>query len=215
MLREAIVPAYNEEKTVGSVVRTILKSGVFDRVLVVDDGSKDNTAIEAKRAGGDVFRMHKNGGKSRAMMAGLEHTTADPIAFFDADLVGFRPDHVRQLAHLADLEYDMVCGLRDYGILGNPLHLGMPLITGERFVKRVVLAAIPKDCWDGYDIETGMNHACKLVGAKTAVTLLRGLQIRRKSDKNGFIKGMLGEFKMFSKIYRAQKNLDCHGSCKI
>jgi len=214
-MREAIIPAFNEAPTVAAVISVLRAAQVFDRVVVVDDGSSDATATVAARAGADVVRMPKNSGKAQAMLAGLAGTQADPIAFFDADLLGLRPDHVRKLAHLADLGYDMVCGLRDYGPLGNPLHTVMPLITGERFITRRLLAAIPRDCWNGYAIETGMNHAAKMIGARTVLTILPGVQIRTKNMKKGALRGMLGQLDMFGMIGKVQASLDCNGTCSV
>jgi glycosyltransferase involved in cell wall biosynthesis len=214
-MREAIVCAFNEEATVAQVVGVLLRSGVIGRVLVVDDGSSDRTAEVARAAGSDVLRMPKNGGKGQAMIAGVNATKSDPVAFFDADLLTLTEDHVRRLSALADLGYDMVCGLRDYGLFGNPFHAVAPLITGERFVSRAILAAIPRDCWDGYATETGMNHAATRIGARTACTILPGLTFRKKADKRGFLEGLAGEARMFARIGEVQSSLDCHGSCKV
>lgn len=66
----AIIPAYNEHLVIGSVVLQALRH--VDRVIVVDDGSKDTTAEIARLAGADVIVMPKNGGKAHAMMAGFK-----------------------------------------------------------------------------------------------------------------------------------------------
>ncbi len=66
----AIIPAYNESLVIGSVVLQTLRH--VDRVIVVDDGSKDKTAEIARLAGADVIEMPRNGGKAHAMMAGFK-----------------------------------------------------------------------------------------------------------------------------------------------
>jgi glycosyltransferase involved in cell wall biosynthesis len=60
-----IIPAYNASKTIGSVVKGALK--YVDRVIVADDGSADDTAIAASRAGADVIKIDKNRGKGNAL----------------------------------------------------------------------------------------------------------------------------------------------------
>ncbi len=65
----AVIPAYNESLVIGSVVLQALRH--VDRVIVVDDGSKDTTAEIARLAGAEVIVMPKNGGKAHAMMAGF------------------------------------------------------------------------------------------------------------------------------------------------
>ncbi len=82
----ALVPAFEAEATVGDVVRGILRS--LARVLVVDDGSADRTAEEARRAGAEVLRLPENGGKGTALRAGLARllaTDATHVAILDAD----------------------------------------------------------------------------------------------------------------------------------
>ena len=82
----ALVPAYQAAATVGAVARGLAAS--VPRVVVVDDGSTDATAEEAERAGADVLRLPRNGGKGTALRAGLERVLASDathVVFVDAD----------------------------------------------------------------------------------------------------------------------------------
>ncbi len=82
----ALVPAYQAESTVSDVVRGIFAS--VPRVLVVDDGSSDGTALAAERAGAEILRLPENGGKGTALRAGLARVLASDashVAFLDAD----------------------------------------------------------------------------------------------------------------------------------
>jgi glycosyltransferase involved in cell wall biosynthesis len=82
----AIVPAYNEEKHIGSVVRSLLKQ--VDRIVVVDDGSSDSTAKEAESAGAIVICHEINRGQGAAIETGHEYARlvgADYVLHFDAD----------------------------------------------------------------------------------------------------------------------------------
>jgi glycosyltransferase involved in cell wall biosynthesis len=65
----AILPAYNEEVSIGSVVLRTRKYA--DRVIVVDDGSSDRTAEVAQMAGAEVIRHPQNRGKGAALKTGL------------------------------------------------------------------------------------------------------------------------------------------------
>lgn len=67
----AIIPAYFEEKHIGEVVERTLKQ--LDHVLVVDDGSTDATAAQARAAGGEVIVHERNAGKGEAIKTGLRH----------------------------------------------------------------------------------------------------------------------------------------------
>jgi glycosyltransferase involved in cell wall biosynthesis len=67
----AVIPAYNEQIALGSVV--LLARQYVDRVIVVDDGSMDRTSEVAKLAGADVIRLHVHTGKAYALLLGLRN----------------------------------------------------------------------------------------------------------------------------------------------
>lgn len=82
----AIVPAYNEEDKVGSVIRNLFEH--TDRVVVVDDCSSDNTAQIAKDFGADILRHKINRGQGASLQTGQEYALsigADYAIHFDAD----------------------------------------------------------------------------------------------------------------------------------
>lgn len=81
-----IIPAYNEEETVGSVVEVTKKLSYVDEVIVVDDGSKDKTVEEAEKAGARVISHETNQGKGSAIKTGVKNATGDILAFIDADI---------------------------------------------------------------------------------------------------------------------------------
>ncbi len=81
-----IIPAYNEEPTVGQVVSTALKLSYVDEVIVVDDGSTDRTTEEAEKAGATVIGHITNQGKGSAIKTGVKHSKGDILVFIDADI---------------------------------------------------------------------------------------------------------------------------------
>lgn len=81
-----IIPAYNEENTVAIVVDVIKKVSCVDEIIVVDDGSSDNTAQEAMDAGAIVISHEVNKGKGEALYTGYKNAECDIIAFIDADI---------------------------------------------------------------------------------------------------------------------------------
>ncbi len=81
-----IIPAYNEENTVGRVVDVIRQVSCVDEIIVVDDGSSDNTAQEAEEAGAIVISHEVNKGKGEALYTGYKNVECDIIAFIDADI---------------------------------------------------------------------------------------------------------------------------------
>jgi glycosyltransferase involved in cell wall biosynthesis len=129
-------------------------------------------------------RLDKNIGKTGAMMAGVEQSTARNIAFFDADAVNMKPDYATALAgEYRKGGYAQVCGVLDHGIMNTSR-----LATGQHIVRRDVLEGIPKTC-NGYSAETAINYIADKFGP-TQTVLLAGLQFRAKSEKVGVVAGM-------------------------
>ena len=82
----AVIPAYNEEKHIGDVVRRTRQQ--LDNVLVVDDGSRDKTADRGREAGAEVIVHEKNLGKGETIKTGLRHwleRDVDLVIILDAD----------------------------------------------------------------------------------------------------------------------------------
>ena len=108
-----IVPAYNEERFIGSVVLKIKRHPVD--VLVVDDGSTDNTAEIARAAGAMVFQSECNQGKGAALNVGFQqarHYHPDAVAMIDADGQHLPEELPRLLACILLDQADICIGSR-------------------------------------------------------------------------------------------------------
>ncbi len=81
-----IIPAYNEEDTVATVVGVVKEVSFVDEIIVVNDGSSDNTEAEAIKAGARVITHDTNKGKGEALFTGYRKAECDVIAFIDADI---------------------------------------------------------------------------------------------------------------------------------
>lgn len=95
-----MIPAFNEEKSVADVVRRTAK--YVDRVVVVDDSSRDKTAELALRSGATVLRHSRNMGVGAAMITGVEYAQKlrpDVVVTLDAD-GQHKPEEIPQLIRL-------------------------------------------------------------------------------------------------------------------
>jgi glycosyltransferase involved in cell wall biosynthesis len=116
-----VVPAYNEERFIGTLLRQILAVDLarlgFDRqIIVVDDCSKDRTAdIAAAVPGITLKRLPVNGGKGRAVRAGIALATGDYLIIQDADLEYDPNDYLPMLDALLAGRGDVVYGSRYLG----------------------------------------------------------------------------------------------------
>jgi glycosyltransferase involved in cell wall biosynthesis len=84
-----VIPAFNEEQGVGPVIgelRSVLSNhGINAEILVIDDGSSDQTAQAAARAGARVFRHRSNRGYGAALKSGIAAASNEAIVITDAD----------------------------------------------------------------------------------------------------------------------------------
>lgn len=200
----AIVPAHNEEQTIAGVVEPLLQSPYLDEVLVISDGSTDRTAEMAREAGARVHHLPRKGGKGEALLHALTHTDATILVFFDADLRGLAPAHVEQL--VLPVLYGsriMNVGLRDRGWLLTRATRHLPLIAGERALRRRVMEIVPAQYLNGFMVEAALNFFCRAHGLAYGAVELKGLSIRRKYEKVGWARAVLQYVKMFFQVAKA------------
>jgi glycosyltransferase involved in cell wall biosynthesis len=135
----AVIPAYNEEKHLGDVVRRTRLE--LDHVLVVDDGSADQTASVARDAGAEVIVHPDNRGKGEAIKAGLRYWIERGfhwVVVLDAD-GQHRPEEIQRMLTAADAEDAAL-------LIGNRMNdvALMPLV--RRAVNRYMSGKISRVC---------------------------------------------------------------------
>jgi glycosyltransferase involved in cell wall biosynthesis len=105
-----VIPAMNEGASVGPIVRELAALAAWREILVIDDGSSDDTADQAAAAGARVVRHPYNKGNGAAVKSGIRASTGEYILIIDGDGQHSPADAVRLASRLG--EYDLVVGAR-------------------------------------------------------------------------------------------------------
>lgn len=105
-----VIPAFNEAASIATVVAELRAAGPWHEILVIDDGSADDTSARAAAAGARVARHPYNKGNGASVKSGIRSATGEYILIIDGD-GQHKPDDARRLvARLG--EYDLVIGAR-------------------------------------------------------------------------------------------------------
>jgi len=108
-----LIPAYNEAEIIGDVVTDIKKLYPDFEIIVINDGSSDNTAQAARDAGALVYSHPHNIGNGSAIKSGIRFASGKILVFMDGDGQHDPRDIEKMLCHFPD--YDMVVGARSKG----------------------------------------------------------------------------------------------------
>ncbi|AZT90808.1 glycosyltransferase family 2 protein [Caldicellulosiruptor changbaiensis] len=208
-----LIPAYNEEKRIGSVIEVVKKCKLVDEIYVIDDGSEDKTAEVAKEKGAHVLKLYQNMGKSYAIFYGVENTQSDIVLMLDADLINLKVEDVQNLIlPVLEDKADMTIGIFSEGRFSTDLAQKIsPFLSGQRSIKRWVFDKIlesRKDIKDlGYAIEIILTEYAKKLNLRVLTVELPHVSHVMKEEKLGFFKGAQHRMKMYREIIKGYVNL--------
>lgn len=120
-----VIPAYNAEKTLGHVLEKLTRLIPPEKIVVVDDGSTDQTAGVAKSTHISVVSHNSNQGKGAALQSGFEHClrlNARYILTMDADAQHDVADIQKFVHSMAQNQHDFVIGSRMSDLTKMPIH---------------------------------------------------------------------------------------------
>lgn len=197
-----LIPAFNESNRIVDTIRGMENIKEIDEIIVVNDGSTDDTADKAKKAGAKLVNIKNNSGKGKALKEGLKYVKNDVVAFIDAD-VGLTSREVIKLiepvingeADVTVARFPKVNVKSGFGFVKKLAKYGVKLLTGydfdstlsgQRVFKKEVLDKI-KRFYSGYGIEVGMTIDILNMGYKIKeidVDMTHSVTLR---DLKGFI----------------------------
>ncbi|MDD2200866.1 MAG: glycosyltransferase family 2 protein [Firmicutes bacterium] len=205
----AIVPAYNEEPRIASVLDVVRASPLVDEIIVVDDGSDDDTSEVARVHGAKVIRLGENTGKGGAVAKGLEATLGDVILFLDADLIGLTVEHVNALIEpVCHGEADMTIGIFGNGRAATDLAQALtPWLSGQRAIRRDALEGLELDI-ARFGVEAVLTRHARELDLKVVDVKLPGLTHVMKEEKMGTMRGMASRARMYWEVLKSVVDWD-------
>jgi len=197
-----IIAAYNEGPWIDAVLSVISNNSLIDEIIVVNDGSKDDTKLVVEKYSNvQLISYSKNKGKTFAVMTGLSRAKGNIIMLLDADLLFLNDNDIKNLIlPVTSGEADVSMSICQNSSLPYKM-LGVDFESGQRvFHKKIipdlkVLSHLPK-----YGLEVFINNIIiknklklKIVNWGTVVAI-------RKSQKIGWWYGTYEEMKMTSQV---------------
>ncbi len=201
-----VIPAWNEEHNIQLVLDTIGPVEWLAKVVVVDDGSSDNTLGVSQDCARNYSRMvvehlPDNQGKGAAMLAGMRALPqeVDAVIFLDADLIGLTEDHLTRLyTPVKDLQCEMSVAIFKDGYWRTDLSQRFaPNLNGQRCLPREaaeqVLCPLAES---GYGVEIGLTLYARRNKWRIHYVSWQGMTHEMKEPKLGWreafrVRGMM------------------------
>ena len=202
-----IIPAWNEEKRINHVLEVITDFNLLDEVIVVNDGSTDETAKTVQKYSSSKLKLinhHGNKGKSAAILTGINESSGNLIVLLDADLIGLTTDNITKMVNLVlNKNYDLAildrAGDRNaiWGWTNCARFFG-----GERCFWREDFLEVGISETNGYLLEVMMNFHYLILNKKIRNIYCDNLYTVHQYNKYGAFKGYHNYLKMAIKIVR-------------
>jgi glycosyltransferase involved in cell wall biosynthesis len=194
----AVIPAYCEGRTIAEVITPLVRHPLIGEVIVVSDGSTDDTVEQARACGARVIELPVNHGKATAIERGVQAAAHDCILLLDADISGLKPEMVTAIVSpVMRGDYAMFVALRERRTYwANRLLHFTPIIGGERAITRSLWNCVPSRYKRKFQIEIALNFFVKRHGGRMGFVLMSGLTHVIKERKRGLWRGLYQRLSM-------------------
>ncbi|MGG1663924.1 glycosyltransferase family 2 protein [Brevibacillus sp. NRS-1366] len=196
-----IVPAFNEEEAIVATLRAIRERTFCHELIVVDDGSEDETARLAKEWADTVISTPQNRGKGAAVQAGWQHASGDVVMLLDSDL----RESAAEAAHLLSPVIDGACDMAvavlpppqkkaGMGLAKGLAHHGIRILTGfearaplsgQRAFRRELLQRVGR-LDKGFGVEVGLTVDALRAGYRVLEVPVMFLHRETGNDWSGY-----------------------------
>jgi len=206
-----LIPAFNEAPRIGSILEVVCSYNRKKRVVVIDDGSEDDTYACAKQYPVELIRHNYNKGKGAALQTGIDHVgEADYWLFIDADLINLKHEHLDAL--LQPLEDDSKIGMT-VGMFkrGGKLSVDLAqrffaILNGQRALSNAFLQSLPDLSWARFGVEIFLSKIAQYKNIPVIEPILNGLTHHTKESKLGFRRGFPYRLQMYRECLYALFN---------
>lgn len=209
MSLSVVIPAYNEGERLRGVLEVLRQCAFVDAIIVVSDGSTDNTCdIASSYDGVTAVQLPSNVGKGGAMVAGARIAASEHIAFLDADLLGMTQSHLEALVEpVLSGEADMSIGVFKGGRPRTDwAQVIAPFISGQRVVSREFFLSIPDLEGTRYGVEIAITGYARSAGLRIRAVTLMGMTHPMKEEKIGYVRGTISRMAMYWDIMKMMCN---------
>lgn len=200
-----IVPAYNESERIEDVLKPLTRATKLDQIIVVDDGSTDDTAERIRKYDVELISLPENQGKAAALDSGVKLARNEVLLFMDADLVGLKASHVdRMIQAYEESGVDMLLGVFRSGRLNTDIAQTIaPYLSGQRILTKEIWNRVRKKEKMDFGVEMALTKLSRKEKLCEEKIELSGVTHVMKEEKRGFSQGILDRLKMYSDIVKS------------